>query len=276
MSDNRFTTNSCNSKETVCIETNRILDSCRDRDCFENVRVYLTDYGQEIIEHTTNVRVKCADIAWTHINIEPVQFNRGFYTVTIRFYIKLAFEACINARTQEFQGIAVLEKSVVLYGSESNVSIFKSGKCNNDLCARPVPVCGEKNVPEAIIEVVDPIVLGIKVVEQVQDCCNCCCCACDIPDGVCDDLAQSMGHDEDYRRFLAVSFGLFSVIRLVRPAQYLIHATEFCVPDKECVSNDSSDPCSVFRHMPFPTAEFCPPGYCGELKGDRAGNCGCS
>ena len=274
MSENRFTSNAC--KETVCIETNRILDSCRDRDCFENVRVFLTDFGQEVIEHTTNVRVKCAEIRWTHINIEPVQFNRGFYTVTIRFYILIVFEACINGRSQEFQGIAVLEKSVVLYGSESNVNIFKSGKCSNDFCATPVAVCGEKNVPQAIIEVVDPIVLGVKVVEHVEECCTCCCCPCDVPENVCPDLGQYLGDDDNYRRYLAVSFGLFSVIRLVRPAQYLVHATEYCVPDKECVSNDSSDPCSVFRHMPFPTAEFCPPGYCGELKADRTGNCGCS
>ena len=41
-------------REAVCIETNRILDSCRDRDCFEDVKVILTDFGSEIIEHTTN------------------------------------------------------------------------------------------------------------------------------------------------------------------------------------------------------------------------------
>ncbi|MBO5757219.1 MAG: hypothetical protein J6S28_05950 [Clostridia bacterium] len=276
MSDNRFASNSCHSKETVCIETNKILDSCRDRDCFENVRVYLTDFGQEIIEHTSNVRVKCAEIGWTNINVEPVQFNHGFYTITIRFYIKLDLEACINGRAQEFQGIAVLEKNVVLFGSESNVNIFKSGKCSADFCARPVPVCGERSVPEAIIEVVDPIVLGVKVVEHIQECNCCCCCSCDIPNGVCAELEQVLGKDDDYRRYLAVSFGLFSVIRLVRPAQYLIQATEYCVPDKECITSDASDPCSVFRHMPFPSAEFCPPAYCGEIKGDRAGNCGCS
>lgn len=276
MSDNRFASNSCHSKETVCIETNKILDSCRDRDCFENVRVYLTDFGQEIIEHTSNVRVKCAEIGWTNINVEPVQFNHGFYTITIRFYIKLDLEACINGRAQEFQGIAVLEKNVVLFGSESNVNIFKSGKCSADFCARPVPVCGERSVPEAIIEVVDPIVLGVKVVEHIQECNCCCCCSCDIPNGVCAELEQVLGRDDEYRRYLAVSFGLFSVIRLVRPAQYLIQATEYCVPDKECITSDASDPCSVFRHMPFPSAEFCPPAYCGEIKGDRAGNCGCS
>ena len=114
-------------RETVCIETNRILDSCRDRDCFENVKVFLTDQGQEIIDRTTQVRVKDVCIAWTYIGIDPVQFNRGFYAITIRFYIKLTFEACVcPGRGQEFDGIAVLEKQVVLYGGDSSVSIFRS------------------------------------------------------------------------------------------------------------------------------------------------------
>ena len=49
----------------VCIETNRILDSCRDRDCYENVRVYLSDLGHEIIERTSSIRAKEAKIVWT-------------------------------------------------------------------------------------------------------------------------------------------------------------------------------------------------------------------
>lgn len=278
MSENRYAGNSCVQKESVCIETNRILDSCRDRDCFENVRVYLTDYGQEIIEHTSNVRVKCSEIGWTHIGIEPVQFNRGFYTVTVRFYIHVVLEGCVNGRVQEFEGIAVLEKNVVLYGSESNVSIFKSGKHNGDFCSRPVPAKCEANVPEAIVEVVEPLVLGIRVVEDVQECCCCCCCCCDVPEGLYEGLDGVLGRSDEYRRYLAISFGLFSVIRIVRPAQYLITATEYCVPDKECISNDSADPCSVFRQMPFPTAEFCPPGpgHCMPVKGDRSSGCGCS
>ena len=93
--ENRF---SCGGvgKETVCIETNRILDSCRDRDCFENTRVYLTDMGNDIIERTSNVRTKEAAVAWTYINIDPVRFNRGFYTVTVRFYIKLLYCNIVN------------------------------------------------------------------------------------------------------------------------------------------------------------------------------------
>ena len=34
------------SKDMVCLDTYRVLDSCRDKDCFEDVRVYLTAEGQ--------------------------------------------------------------------------------------------------------------------------------------------------------------------------------------------------------------------------------------
>ena len=125
MSENRFpcgaapSANGCGRegpRETACIETNRILDSCRDRDCYENARVYLTDMGQELIENTGQVRVKECCIAWTYIGIDPVQFNRGFYAITIRFFVKLICEACVRGgRGQEFDGIAVLEKQVVLF-----------------------------------------------------------------------------------------------------------------------------------------------------------------
>jgi len=53
MAENKFPCGfSGNSRETVCIDTNRVLDSCRDRDCFERVRVYLSCYGNEVLEHT--------------------------------------------------------------------------------------------------------------------------------------------------------------------------------------------------------------------------------
>ena len=52
MGENRF---SCSggaasaARETFGIETSRILDACRDRDCFEDVRVFLTGVGEELI-----------------------------------------------------------------------------------------------------------------------------------------------------------------------------------------------------------------------------------
>ena len=118
MAENKYscTTSGGNARETVCIETNRVLDSCRDRDCFEHVRVYLSCFGNEILERTGAIRAKCANIVWTYIGIDPIQFNRGFYSVNIRFYVKLVFEACVCAgRSQEIEGIAVLEKRMGLY-----------------------------------------------------------------------------------------------------------------------------------------------------------------
>ena len=69
------------------------------------------------------------------------------------------------------------------------------------------------------------------------------------------------------------------------PGQYLVNATEYAVPDKECVAAEESSPCHLFRHMAFPTAEFNPPafpvsgggGCCGNDHpggGDKRG-CGC-
>ncbi len=278
MSDNKFccTGNERNSarSEMVCIETNRILDSCRDRDCFEDVKVLLTDFGNDILEHTTNIRAKSACITWTYIGIDPVKFNRGFYSVNIKFYIKILFEACLcGGRSQEFEGVAVLEKKVILYGSESNVSIFKSNPDTSDYCAVPEPCCSTKNVPIAIVEVVDPIVLNMKV-REAEECCSCCCCCCsDLPETVSSRINGTLNDSDG--RYLTVSLGVFSVVRIVRPAQYLINATEYCVPDKECVSAEEDNPCAIFRNMAFPTSEFCPPDFV-PVKGDKNnGKCGC-
>ena len=156
MPENRFPCGSSGSgRETVCIETNRILDACKDRDCFENVRVFLTDFGSEIIEHTASVRVKGASIAWVYIGIDPVAFNRGFYTVTVRFFVKIAFEACLgHGKSQEFDGIAAVEKRVILYGSESAVSVFRSDPDAYDFCSPLAPAGCPRSVPIAVVDAV--------------------------------------------------------------------------------------------------------------------------
>lgn len=274
MQDNRFSCGPGIGKETVCIETNRILDSCRDRDCYENVRVFLTDCGKEIIEHTSAVRVKHAFIKQANISLDPVQFNRGFYAINIRLFIKLTFEACVgNGRSQEFDGVAVLEKKVILYGGECNANVFRSNGDFSDFCAYPEPCKKEVNVPTAVVETVEPIVLGVSILEDKRDCC-CCCCCCDIPETVASSLNGNLPYDDDDGRYLAVSIGIFSIIRIVRPAQYVINASEYIIPDKECISPSNDDPCSVFRSMAFPVSEFgCAHPHSRFEKG--SGKCGC-
>ena len=56
MPDNRNSSPCFGGRDTVYIDTNRILDSCRDKDCFEDVPVYLTDVGNEIVDRSSNAR----------------------------------------------------------------------------------------------------------------------------------------------------------------------------------------------------------------------------
>ena len=156
-----------NAKEMICIDTYRILDSCRDKDCFEDVRVFLTDYGQEIIEKTCAVRAKSASILWAYIDIDPVPFNRGFYQLSIKIYVKVTCEACVGpGNIQTFDGLGVVEKRLILFGSEGNVNIYRSEKGCSAFCPTPkrCRCSGTTNLPVAVLETVDPIVLSSKVV----------------------------------------------------------------------------------------------------------------
>lgn len=257
MPDNRFLcSGSGASRDTVCIEANRVLDSCRDRDCYENIQVFLTNYGNEIIERTGNIRVKHSCVAWSNITVDPIAFNKGFYSVNIRLYIRITFEACLApGRVQEFDGIAVLDKKVVLYGGESNLNVFKSNGTKG-FCDEPMELCcTEGNVPTAIVEVVDPIILNARIIEKRHDHHCVCCCSCgDIPEHVTRTVNGQLC--DEGNRYLVVSIGVFSVVRIVRPGQYLIQATEYTVPDKECLSHSEENPCEIFKCMEFPIDEF--------------------
>ena len=258
MAENKFPcTGGGVSREAVGIEAGRILDACRDRDCFEDIRVYLTPAGEELIARTGSVRVKSARICGANIVTEPVQFNCGFYAVDVKFYVGCSFEVCVPlGNAQEFEGVAVLEKRVVLYGGESNVNVFRS-VAGGSYCAIPDLVCCAEKDPEAVVEVLDPVVLGAHILDNPSDC-HCCCCCCDIPEQVTARFGNRLV-DGEYAegRYLAISLGIFSVVRLVREGQFLVQASEYCLPEKECVSPVENDPCATFRQIPFPAAEFC-------------------
>ena len=278
MGENR----SCSSigKDMVCIDTYRVLDSCRDKDCYEDVRVFLTEQGQKIIDHICAIRIKSAHVLWTNMEINTMPFNRGFYQICIRIYCKICCEACVApGNIQEFCGISVIEKKVVLFGSEGSVSVFKSSNSCSGFCAVPgsMKCSAATNLPVAVLETVDPLVLDSKIVEPRRPCC-CCCCVDEIPESVCCSIGSELV-DYDEGNKLLVSIGLFSVVRLERPAQYLVNGVEYCVPEKECVSAQDEDPCSVFRRMKFPVAEFCPPSVseyrgCGYDTVDNCKKCG--
>lgn len=265
------------TKENVCIDCGRVLDSCKDKDCFSDTRVWLTGYGQDIIERTGSVRIKDAQTVGAQVSLEPVPFNRGFFDVYVRYFVKLTAEACVGGgRAQEFCGIAVCDKKCVLYGGEGSVSIFRSGQSGTGSGCTVLPDTGTGNLPEAVVETVDPVVLSAKVEDSCDCDCGCnncgcggnnnarsgcgssCGCGCTCPEQIPDNvLAFADGAlVSDCNKNLLVTLGFFSVIRIERPGQFLVSAAEYSVPDKVCPCSGDDDPCTVFDRMAFPVSEF--------------------
>lgn len=272
MQENRNTSFCTNGGGGTVIDTMRVLDCCRDRDCFEDVKVYLTQCGEAALQNSANLRTRSASILCAEVNVSEVPFNNGFYQVVVRYYIEIEFEICVCGKSQTVKGLSVVEKDVILYGGEGRAISFKSG--NGGFCA---PCClnsGASNDPVAIAETVEPIVLGTKVSD-----CNCpCTCVCndliEIPETV-EELFGGALVTNGTGPAITVSLGIFSVIRIVRPAQLLIQASDYSVPDKECSPASNNDnPCALFRTMPFPTSQFRGTDTKPELNSGRGG-CGC-
>lgn len=255
-------TNSQNDKST-CIDVNKIYDSAKDKECIEDLRVYLGPDGQEIIDNASNIRSKCAEILWASINVSDVAFNRGYFSVNIRYYFRLCFEACVMGRAREFCGIAVYDKQVIMFGGEGNISVFTSNCINDNICASLPPSDFTQNVannPKVTLEAAQPIVLNVKLADRSWNC-GCCCCSMDqIPENLCQSCNCTPIPEDMGAKCLYVTLGLFSLIKIERPVSLLINSAEYCIPSRESnvLSDATSDPCEIFRNMSFPTCDFYP------------------
>lgn len=244
-------------REAVCIHTDKIYDSCRDKDCLENIRVYLTNCGQQVIDKAISVKCTKAEIIWVFSDIEPVPFNRGFYSIDLKYFFKITLAVFTGvSRPTEVEGLATFNKKVILFGSEGNAKIFAS-KYKQD--AFDPQLWRKTNMPHAVVEVVDPIALGAKLVD-VRDKNNCCCCDDDfdlatVPESVCRVFDDNFVLGSEQKRVF-VSIGVFSIIKLERKVQLLIPSYDFCVPQKECVGATDDNPCDLFERIDFPVAKF--------------------
>ncbi|MBE7053826.1 MAG: hypothetical protein E7391_06085 [Ruminococcaceae bacterium] len=112
-------------------------------------------------------------------------------------------------------------------------------------------------------EVVDPIALGVKVIEPRENC-SCCCCDCDInsvPAPICSIFDEQFVDSDDDRKVF-VSLGIFTITRLERDVKLLIPVIDFCVPECECATTTDNNPCDLFEKIKFPVEEFFPPEKC--------------
>jgi len=241
-------------KEAVCIHTQKIFDSCKDKDCIEDLRFYPTADSQSYIENAVSVRPKSAELLYVATDVDEINFNRGFYTIDLRYYYKITGDAyAMVNKGCEITGLAVFDKRVILFGSEGNAKIFTSNMVVGNLDEQSLQ---RTNLPTCVVEAVDPIILNMKVVDvcdqgldfEVSDIPDCirCTFGCDL----------MMGGDS---RRIFVTLGQFSIVRLERDSQLLMPAYDYCLPEKECVGSSEDDPCSLFSKISFPVDEFFPP-----------------
>ena len=257
MSDNRQDAlrSGCGQPETMSIHTRKITDSCRDKDCIEDLRVYLTKGSQCLLDSAASARVRSAELLYTYIDVEPVAFDRNHYCVDVTFYYRVLADTVVGCgRPATLYGLAVFSKRAVLCGEESHAHIYRS----DTRLGQPDGMTRNfANLPTAVVEVLDPMVLSSKVKEV----CDCPCQeSVQIPNSISCLFDEELVLSGDRRR-LFVTLGQFSIIRLERDAQLVVPVVEYSIPTKECCENPgccAEDPCEMFSRIPFPAAQFTP------------------
>lgn len=293
-------------KEAVCIEVQRVFDSCSDRDCIYELPVTLTEDSPEITDEMNIVRTRCVEVEATCISVDSVPFKSGYYSVDITYRFKITAEAFSKTFCQPQSGTilcgtALWNKRVILYGGEGNSKVFTSEDdfittlplepCDGNFCGS----VSNAGMPKATIHVVDPVALDAKFI--CVPCGNKCICPPPPPPppppgGPGHGCCPPCDHKQ-FDRILAVSLGLFSIIQLSRPVSLIVPAYDYCIPCKDCSGQVASSeaPCDVFDRIDFPTEQFFPQPSgvnpfscnCGINGSSNSGNnsndssnCGCS
>ena len=169
MAENEFDTrevNNCSQNggfnETVCIDAQRVYDSCGDKDCLEDLEVYFTPPTQNIIDKATNVRLRDVEVITVLLDLEPVPFHKGFYSVDMTFFFEVTLDVFQTpaAPPVTISGLSVFSKNVVLYGSEGNVKVFSSDGSLDELEQNSV-----QSLPKASVQVAQPVGLSARLCE---------------------------------------------------------------------------------------------------------------
>lgn len=244
-------------REAVCVHTDKITDSCLAKDCIEDLHVYLTVDSQSALDCATAARARFVELLHVDVNVEPVTYSTGYFTVDVTFYYRVIADATISgSRTNTITGLAVFSKRIVLFGGDTAARTYSSREKAACQCKQSIQ---SGAAPEGVAEVVDPIILGSRV--QEVGCCNCCPPAPpELPEAILDCFDQELVLSGECKRLL-VTIGQFSITRLQRSTQLLIPTFDYCVPTKACPtigSSSAESPCQVFNQIDFPMDAFFP------------------
>ena len=260
MSDNNQAGTACDLRgirEAVCVHTDKISDSCLAKDCIEDLQVYLTVPSQQALDCAVSAKARYVELLHVGVHVETVPYSTGYYTVDLTFYYRVIADAsAAGGRPTTVTGLAIFSKPLVIFGGETSARSFSSRSGVSCLCKQAIQA---GNVPEAIVEVVDPMILG----SRVQEVCNCNCCPPSppvIPEAILGCFEEQLVLDGESKRLL-VTIGQFSIARLERSTQLLIPTFDYCIPSKTCKnvgSSNTESPCEVFGQIEFPMDAFFP------------------
>ena len=260
MSDNNQAGTACDLRgirEAVCVHTDKISDSCLAKDCIEDLQVYLTVPSQQALDCAVSAKARYVELMHVGVHVETVPYSTGYYTVDLTFYYRVIADAsAAGGRPTTVTGLAIFSKRLVMFGGETSARSFSSRSGVSCLCKQAIQA---GNVPEAIVEVVDPMILG----SRVQEVCSCNCCPPSppvIPEAILGCFEEQLVLDGESKRLL-VTIGQFSIARLERSTQLLIPTFDYCIPSKTCKnvgSSNTESPCEVFGQIEFPMDAFFP------------------
>lgn len=235
-------------KEAVCIDAMRVFDSCSSQDCLEDLTLTFDAASQTVINDAQYIKAKCIEITGCSFVIDPVPFNRGFYTVDVTYNFRAEIESyeTVGEPPEVVYGTATANKRVILFGSDGSTQRFMSN--STAAAALPAPTsgcaacCDNGTLPVAGVSVAPPMCLDA-------------------------DLITAPG-EESNENTVTVTIGIFAIIQLMRPVPILIPAYDYGVPESDCPT-ESDTPCELFSKIQFPTSEFFPQGL------DTEQSCGC-
>lgn len=254
-------TNANGVREAVCVHTKKIFSSCKDKDCIEDLSFYPTASAQSVIDASQSIRGGRVELLYIGVDVEPVSFNRGFFTVDMRCFYRVILQAVNSTmRATEVEGLAVFDKRIMLFGGESRAKVYSSLPA---VGAVDAPIDLTADLPTAVVEAVDPLLLCARILERgsAGDCGGT--ALGGVPAGIAAAFDEPLLLEPQAKR-VCVSIGQFSIVRLERSTQLLIPVFDYCIPSGSCqaVGNVAcsacDDPCELFESVSFPVSDFFP------------------
>lgn len=235
-------------REAVTIDAMRVFDSCCSQDCLEDLEFSFDTASQSVINNAAYIKSKCIEVTSVAFAIDPVPFNKGFYSVNVTYNFNAEIEAYTldSAVPTVVFGTASFSKTVILYGSEAKAQRFISTEAPAPSVASPVSgctcCCDCSSLPTAAVNIAAPMCLDAQLLPAIPPSTD---------------------------KIVTITIGIFAIIQLERPVSILMPAYDYSLPGSECPTNTDT-PCEMFSRISFPVNEFFPQG----IDNDN-GQCGC-